>query len=160
MVKVQRLFAKTNLKIPVCHTRSQQSLGLHTPQQEHYQSPTNVRTLTPNSNEQRQGIIMAMVSCLLLFLTAYGMLGLVQQIEICEEKNVTNPFFISAYNARAEYGAHATPPPSPRGLAPSGDWGSNSGFLFIPQKILLRYLRCAWHPSHTSPRRSSLRILG
>ena len=51
-------------------------------QQEHYRSPTNVRTLTPNSNEQRQGIIMAMVSCLLLFLTAYGILGLVQQIGI------------------------------------------------------------------------------
>jgi hypothetical protein len=28
-------------------------------QQEHYRSPTNVRTLTPNSNDQRQGIIMA-----------------------------------------------------------------------------------------------------
>ena len=27
MVKVQRLFAKTNLKIPVCRTRSQQGLG-------------------------------------------------------------------------------------------------------------------------------------
>ena len=52
-------------------------------QQEHYRSPTNVRTLTPNSNKQRQGIIMAMVSCLLLFLTAYGMLGLVQQIGTC-----------------------------------------------------------------------------
>ena len=52
-------------------------------QQEHYRSPTNVRTLTPNSNEQRQGIIVAMVSCLLLFLTAYGMLGLVQQIGTC-----------------------------------------------------------------------------
>ena len=52
-------------------------------QQEHYRSPTNVRTLTPNSNEQRQGIIMAMVSCLLLFLTAYGLLGLVQQIGTC-----------------------------------------------------------------------------
>ena len=126
-------------------------------QQEHYRSPTNVRTLTPNGNDQRQGIIMAMVSCLLLLLTAYGMLGLVQQIGTC---GVKNPFFISAYNARAEYGDHATPPPSPRGLAPSGDWGSNSGFLFIPQKILLRYLRCAWHPSHTSPRRSSLRIRG
>ena len=83
MVKVQRLFAKTNLKIPVCHTRSQQGLGLHTPQQEHYRSPTNVRTLAPNSNKQRQGIIMAMVSCLLLFLTAYGILGLVQQIGTC-----------------------------------------------------------------------------
>ena len=82
MVKVQRLFAKTNLKIPVCPTRSQQGLGLHTPQQEHYRSPTNVRTLTPNSNDQRQGIITAMVSCLLLFLTAYGILGLVQQIRI------------------------------------------------------------------------------
>jgi len=157
MVKVQILFAKTNLKIPVCPTRSQQGLGLHTPQQEYYQSPTNVRTLTPNSNKQRQGIIMAMVSCLLLFLTAYGMLGLVQQIGTC---GVKNPFFISAYNARAEYGDPATPPPSPRGLAPSSDWGSNSGFLFIPQKILLRYLRCAWHPSHTSPHRSSLRIRG
>ena len=52
-------------------------------QQEHYRSPTNVRTLTPNSNDQRQGIITAMVSCLLLFLTAYGMLGLVQQIGTC-----------------------------------------------------------------------------
>ena len=83
MVKIQRLFAKTNLKIPVCRTRSQQGLGLHTPQQEHYQSPTNVRTLTSNSNKQRQGIIMAMVSCLLLFLTTYGMLGLVQQIGTC-----------------------------------------------------------------------------
>ena len=28
-------------------------------QQEHHRSPTNVRTLTPNSNDQRQGIIMA-----------------------------------------------------------------------------------------------------
>ena len=27
MVKVQRLFAKTNLKIPVCHIRSKQGLG-------------------------------------------------------------------------------------------------------------------------------------
>ena len=52
-------------------------------QQEHYRSPTNVRTLTPNNNDQRQGIIMAMVSCLLLFLTAYGILGLVQQIGTC-----------------------------------------------------------------------------
>ena len=69
-------------QVPVCRTRFQQGLGLHTPQQEHYQSPTNVRTLTPDSNEQRQGIIMAMVSCLLLFLTAYGILGLVQQIGI------------------------------------------------------------------------------
>ena len=52
-------------------------------QQEHYRSPTNVRTLTPNGNDQRQGIIMAMVSCLLLFLTAYGILGLVQQTGTC-----------------------------------------------------------------------------
>ena len=55
-------------------------------QQEHYRSPTNVRTLTPNSNKQRQGIIVAMVSCLLLFLTAYGIFGLVQQIGICRLK--------------------------------------------------------------------------
>ena len=88
MVKIQRLFAKTNLKIPVCRTRSQQGLGLHTPQQEHYQSPTNVRTLTSNSNKQRQGIIMAMVSCLLLFLTTYGMLGLVQQIGTCRTEKL------------------------------------------------------------------------
>ena len=33
-----------------------------------------------HTQKQRQGIIMAMVSCLLLFLTAYGILGLVQQI--------------------------------------------------------------------------------
>jgi len=89
-----------------------------------------------------------------------SLLRYASQTRICGDKNMTNPLFISAYNARAEYGAHATPPPSPRGLAPSGDWGSNSGFFFIPQKILLQYLRCAWHPSHTSPRRSSLRIRG
>ena len=42
--------------------------------------PTPVRASNPNNNDQRQGIIVAMVSCLLLFLTAYGILGLVQQI--------------------------------------------------------------------------------
>ena len=36
-----------------------------------------------NSNEQRQGIIVVMVSCLLLILTVYGILGLVQQIQVC-----------------------------------------------------------------------------
>ena len=45
--------------------------------------PTPVRASNLNSNDQRQGIIMAMVSCLLLFLTAYGILGLVQQIGTC-----------------------------------------------------------------------------
>ena len=40
-------------------------------QQEHYRSPTNVRTLTPNSNDQRQGIIMAMVSCLLCYICLF-----------------------------------------------------------------------------------------
>ena len=45
--------------------------------------PTPVRASNPNNNDQRQGIIMAMVSCLLLFLTAYGILGLVQQIGTC-----------------------------------------------------------------------------
>ena len=34
---------------------------------------------------------MAMVSCLLLFLTAYGMLGLVQQLEICGDKKRDEP---------------------------------------------------------------------
>ena len=38
-------------------------------------------TALPQAGQkQRQGIIVAMVSCLLLFLTAYGILGLVQQI--------------------------------------------------------------------------------
>ena len=45
--------------------------------------PTPVRASNPNNNDQRQGIIMAMVSCLLLFLTAYDILGLVQQIGTC-----------------------------------------------------------------------------
>ena len=40
-------------------------------QQEHYRSPTNVRTLTPNSNDQRHGIIMAMVSCLWCYICLF-----------------------------------------------------------------------------------------
>ena len=36
-----------------------------------------------NWDKQRQGIIVVMVSCLLLILTVYGILGLVQQIGIC-----------------------------------------------------------------------------
>ena len=36
-----------------------------------------------NGNEQRQGITMRAISCLLLILTVYGILGLVQQIRIC-----------------------------------------------------------------------------
>ena len=36
-----------------------------------------------NGNEQRQGITIMGVSCLLLILTVYGILGLVQQIGIC-----------------------------------------------------------------------------
>ena len=35
-----------------------------------------------NRDKQRQGIIVVMVSCLLLILTVYGILGLVQQIGI------------------------------------------------------------------------------
>ena len=37
-----------------------------------------------NRDKQRQGIIVVMVSCLLLILTVYGILGLVQQIGICQ----------------------------------------------------------------------------
>ena len=39
-----------------------------------------------NRNKQRQGIIVVMVSCLLLFLIEYGILGSVQQIGICRGK--------------------------------------------------------------------------
>ena len=39
-----------------------------------------------NRNKQRQGITIIVVSCLLLILTVYGILDLVQQIGICESK--------------------------------------------------------------------------
>ena len=76
----QRCSIETTSRLPYSFPAE---FGADALQQEHYRSPTNVRTLTQNSNDQRQGIIMAMVSCLLLFLTAYGILGLVQQIGTC-----------------------------------------------------------------------------
>ena len=43
-----------------------------------------------NRDKQRQGITMRAISCLLIFLTRRGILGLVQQIEICEGALWTN----------------------------------------------------------------------
>ena len=72
MVKVQGLFAKTNLKIPVCHIRSKQGLGQARPSKKH----------------QRQGITIPVVSCRLLYqavLLPRSMLYLTQQIEVWED---------------------------------------------------------------------------
>ena len=43
-----------------------------------------------NWDKQRQGITMRAISCLLIFLTRRGILGLVQQIGICEGALWTN----------------------------------------------------------------------
>ena len=43
-----------------------------------------------NRDKQRQGITMRAISCLLIFLTRRGILGLVQQIGICEGALWTN----------------------------------------------------------------------
>ena len=45
MVKVQRLFAKTNLKIPVCRTRSQQGLEQARPNKKLSQGAENFQEL-------------------------------------------------------------------------------------------------------------------
>ena len=55
--------------------------------------PTPVRASNPNNNDQRQGIIVAMVSCLLCYISLFfigecGILGLVQQIGICRTEKL------------------------------------------------------------------------
>ena len=45
MVKVQGLFAKTNLKIPVCHIRSKQGLGQARPNKKQSRSGKNFQEL-------------------------------------------------------------------------------------------------------------------
>ena len=45
MVKVQGLFAKTNLKIPVCHIRSKQGLGQARPNKKLSQRGKNFQEL-------------------------------------------------------------------------------------------------------------------
>ena len=45
MVKVQRLFAKTNLKIPVCRTRFSQGLGQARPNKKLSQGAENFQEL-------------------------------------------------------------------------------------------------------------------
>ena len=45
MVRVQRLFAKTNLKIPVCRIRSQQGLGQARPSKKLSQRGKNFQEL-------------------------------------------------------------------------------------------------------------------
>ena len=69
------------IKAPVglCLARGSQRLGMST-------GMTAVLWWTvqdSNGNKQRQGITIMGVSCLLLILTVYGILGLVQQIGIC-----------------------------------------------------------------------------
>ena len=63
-----RGFAPTSSSLPYSVPAG---FGADALQQEHYRSPTNVRTLTPNSNDQRQGIIMAMASCLLCYIRLF-----------------------------------------------------------------------------------------
>ena len=61
-------FAPTSSSLPYSVPAG---FGADALQQEHHRSPTNVRTLTPNSNDQRQGIIMAMASCLLCYIRLF-----------------------------------------------------------------------------------------
>ena len=63
-----RGFAPTSSSLPYSVPAG---FGADALQQEHYRSPTNVRTLAPNSNDQRQDIIMAMASCLLCYIRLF-----------------------------------------------------------------------------------------
>ena len=48
MVKIQRLFAKTNLKIPVCRTRSRQGFRAGTPNKSTLETRRSLRSEIPD----------------------------------------------------------------------------------------------------------------
>ena len=55
MVKIQRLFAKTNLKIPVCRTRSRQGFRAGTPNKSTLETRRSLRSEIPDGPSSTRG---------------------------------------------------------------------------------------------------------